>query len=62
MEKKISVVGSKCFTCKEGKHWTKFMLSNGKTTLEQGHMEGPFVVTTSKYKNKVVYDVWQVAK
>lgn len=48
----------KSFTGKDGRAWTKFLLSNGKEHLEQGIMQSPFVVTSGMYKGKKQLTIW----
>lgn len=53
------VVANKFFNGKDGRPWTKFLLSTGKDHLEQGHMQGPYIVTKDA---KGRLSVWSVAK
>ena len=57
-----SVIANKMFTDKQGRPWTKFLMSDHKEHIEQGHMQGPFMVTMSTVKGKKHISVWSVAK
>jgi hypothetical protein len=50
------------FTDKQGRPWTKFLMSDKKEHIEQGHMQAPFMVTMSTVKGKKHISVWSVAK
>ena len=57
-----SVIAHKMFTDKQGRQWTKFLMSDKKEHIEQGHMQAPFMVTESKVNGKKHISVWSVAK
>jgi hypothetical protein len=57
-----SVIAHKMFTDKQGRPWTKFLMSDKKEHIEQGHMQAPFMVTMSTVKGKKHISVWSVAK
>ena len=57
-----TILGHKHFTGNDSRPWTKFLMSDGKTKLEQGHMQGPFLVTQELYKGKKQINIWSVAK
>lgn len=57
-----TVRASKSFTGKNGRNWTKFLMSDNTEHIEQGLMQSPFMVTKAKGKDgKQHLSVWSVA-
>mgnify|MGYP001114264765 FL=1 len=61
-QKELKVVAHKSFVGKDGRNWTKFLMSNGTEHMESGHMQAPFIVTMVTVKGKKIPSVWSVAK